>query len=77
MSKDATGDWTDLKFSPDGKYIMIVTNSNVLRLVDSFEGKDEIKLTGHNNKGQALEASFSPDSKYVFCGWLGVCVCGM
>jgi COMPASS component SWD2 len=40
MSKDATGDWTDLKFSPDGKYIMIVTNSNVLRLVDSFEGKD-------------------------------------
>lgn len=31
-------DWTSLKFSPDGKTILICTNGNFLRLVDAFSG---------------------------------------
>lgn len=31
-------EWTSLKFSPDGKTILICTNGNYLRLVDAFTG---------------------------------------
>jgi COMPASS component SWD2 len=62
-------DWTGLKFSPDGKTILISTNGSVIRLVDAFQGTPLQTFTGHlNNKGLALEASFSPDSQFVFSG---------
>lgn len=31
-------EWTCLKFSPDGRNILICTNGSFLRLVDSFNG---------------------------------------
>lgn len=31
-------DWTGLKFSPDGKSILISTNGSVIRLIDAFQG---------------------------------------
>lgn len=69
LPQDKNCDWTGLKFSPDGKIIMIYTNGNVIHLIDAFQGTSLHTLTGHtNNKGLQLEASFSPDSQFIFSG---------
>ncbi|XP_067683543.1 WD repeat-containing protein 82-like [Haliotis asinina] len=69
LPQDKDCDWTQLKFSPDGKLILISTNGSVLRLIDSFQGAPlQIYAGVTNQKGVPLEASFSPDSRYVFCG---------
>lgn len=67
QEKDA--DWTSLKFSSDGKFLLISTNGHALRLIDAFQGTPIFTYAGHSNhKGIPLEASFSPDSQFVFCG---------
>lgn len=38
MENEAKEDWTGLKFSPDGKMIMITTNGSSITLIDSFKG---------------------------------------
>ena len=38
LQQDKGCDWTGLKFSPDGKLILISTNGSVVRLVDAFQG---------------------------------------
>ncbi|XP_022162510.1 WD repeat-containing protein 82 [Myzus persicae] len=62
-------DWTDLKFSQDGRTILIPTNGSLIRLINAFNGTPIQTFTGHlNNKGIPIEASFSPDSQYIFSG---------
>jgi len=62
-------EWTSLKFSPDGKTIMMCSNGSLIRIVDAFHGTPIQTFTGHlNNKSVQLEAAFSPDSQYVFSG---------
>lgn len=69
LTQDKDCDWCGLKFSPDGKTIMISTNGNIIHLLDAFQGKLLKTLTGFQNaKNIPLEASFSPDSQYVFSG---------
>jgi len=69
MSQEKECDWTGLKFSPDGKTVLVSTNGSVVRLVDAFTGSPLKTFVGHiNNKGIPLEASFSPDSQFVFSG---------
>ncbi|KAK2142897.1 hypothetical protein LSH36_900g00006 [Paralvinella palmiformis] len=69
LQQDKDCDWTGLKFSPDGKLILISTNGSVVRLIDAFQGTPLQTFTGHTNqRGLALEASFSPDSQFVFSG---------
>jgi COMPASS component SWD2 len=69
MQQDKDCDWTGLKFSPDGKLILISTNGQVIRLIDAFQGTPLQTFMGHvNQKGIPLEASFSPDSQFVFSG---------
>ncbi|XP_074599111.1 WD repeat domain 82 [Brevipalpus obovatus] len=69
LPQDKDCDWTGLKFSPDGKIIMVYTNGNVIHLIDAFNGTPLQTLMGHvNNKGLPLEASFSPDSQFIFSG---------
>ena len=36
-----------MKFSPNGKYILLGTTNNVITLIDSFEGKLKHKFTGN------------------------------
>lgn len=38
VENEAKEDWTGLKFSPDGKMIMITTNGSSVTLIDSFKG---------------------------------------
>ena len=58
-----------MKFSPDGKTILVSTNGSLIRLIDSFSGDTLQTFTGHlNSKNIPLEASFSPDSQFVISG---------
>ena len=58
---DKDVEWTGLKFSPDGKSILVSTNGSLIRLIDAFTGQTQRTFTGHlNSKGIPLEASFSP-----------------
>lgn len=69
LPQDKGCDWSGLKFSPDGKTILISTNGSVIHLIDAFQGTPLQSFSGHiNNKGIPLEASFSPDSQFVFSG---------
>ncbi|KAJ1570009.1 hypothetical protein HK096_006131 [Nowakowskiella sp. JEL0078] len=62
-------DWTSIKFSYNGKLILICTRGEVLYIVDAFDGQLKFKLTGHENKQEhELQACFSPDSQWVLCG---------
>ncbi|XP_059099380.1 WD repeat-containing protein 82-like [Tigriopus californicus] len=62
-------EWTGLKFSPDGKSILVSTNGSFIRLIDSFGGSTLQTCTGHlNSKNLPLEASFSPDSQFIISG---------
>ena len=38
MQQDKDCDWTGLKFSMDGKLILVSTNGQVVRLIDAFQG---------------------------------------
>ena len=69
LQQDKDCDWTQLKFSADGKLILISTNGPIIRLIDAFNGQPLQQFMGHlNTKGLPLEASFSPDAQYVLSG---------
>ena len=38
LNQEKECDWTGIKFSPDGKSILISTNGSLIRLIDSFNG---------------------------------------
>ena len=40
-------EWTGLKFSPDGKSILISTNGSVIKLIDSYNGSSLQTFTGN------------------------------
>lgn len=62
-------EWSSLKFSYDGKKILVSTTIGQLKLVDAFQGHELHTLSGHmNNSHLALEAGFTPDSSYVVSG---------
>lgn len=72
QSKDVN--WTGLKFSPDGKQICITTDANTLITLDSFIGTQlntfsTCSIPGSMTSSQiSCEASYSPDSQYLFSG---------
>ena len=69
LPQDVDLEWTNIKFSADGKLIVISTNGQVIRLIDAFQGTPLHTLEGfQNSRNLPLEASFTPDSQYVACG---------
>ena len=55
-----------LKFAPDGASILLSANNGCTQLIDAFEGTFKVEYGGVVNKGGLpLEASFSPDAKFV------------
>lgn len=62
-------EWTTMKFSNDGKYILLSTKENVIFLIDSFTGEKKQTYTSFVNDNQSvIEASFTPDAQYVLSG---------
>uniref|UniRef100_A0A3B3ZPA4 Twinfilin n=1 Tax=Periophthalmus magnuspinnatus TaxID=409849 RepID=A0A3B3ZPA4_9GOBI len=69
LQYERTCEWTGLKFSNDGKLILLSTNGGALRILDAFKGAVLHSFGGYNNgKGVTLEASFTPDSQFVMIG---------
>lgn len=61
-------EWTGMKFSSDGKYILLTTSSNMIFLLDAFTGDNRRQFVTRNSTGRSLEASFSPDAQFVLAG---------
>eukprot|EP01118_Nematostelium_gracile_P020535 TRINITY_DN9983_c0_g1_i1.p1 TRINITY_DN9983_c0_g1~~TRINITY_DN9983_c0_g1_i1.p1 ORF type:complete len:354 (-),score=88.68 TRINITY_DN9983_c0_g1_i1:5-961(-) len=59
-------EWSGLKFSNDGKYILLSTTNGQIFLIDSFTG--EHKQTYYGGPRTMNEASFSPDGQFVLGG---------
>ncbi|EGF76071.1 hypothetical protein BATDEDRAFT_93069 [Batrachochytrium dendrobatidis JAM81] len=69
ITLDFAAEWTHMSFSNDGKLILISTTSNVMYIVDAFNGGIKHRLTGHMNQmGMAFEACFTPDAEFVIGG---------
>ena len=68
--KERDCEWTQLKFSPNGRYLLVSTNSSAVRLVDAINGEplQTLKIGCSNTQGLPLETSFTPDSTYVLSG---------
>ena len=62
-------EWCDMKFSPNGKYILISTRTNLLMLIDSMDGKFIASFNEYkNNTNDDIIASFSPNGEFISCG---------
>lgn len=64
-------EWTGLKFSNDGKHILITTAGDVHYLIDSFSGQFKQVFVGHSGVGNIKgggEAGFTPDGRFVISG---------
>ncbi|XP_036600027.1 WD repeat-containing protein 82-like [Trichosurus vulpecula] len=66
MQQDKTSEWTGLKYSNDGKRILIATNGSYIHLIDSFTGVPMHSFKGFNNSNNI--ACFTPDSEFVMAG---------
>ncbi|KAG0169547.1 member of Set1p complex, histone methyl transferase [Apophysomyces sp. BC1015] len=64
-------EWTNLRFSNDGKHIMISTVSNMNYLIDAYNGSLKQRLVGHAGPGMSTsgeEIGMSPDGRFAFAG---------
>ena len=69
FSQERECQWTNLKFSGDGRVILLSTNTNAIKIIDAFDGIILKKFTDYLNEHQApIEASLSPDSQFLFSG---------
>lgn len=66
--------WRSLKFSPNGKQILITTDCEELYILDAFSGQPLHKLSIGPKPDAPIEhpcdAVYSPDSQYILCGAL-------
>lgn len=70
--------WESLKFSPNGKQILITTNTGELFVNDAFSGQPLYKMVvgikSNTPIDHPCEACYTPDSQYILCGGLDGCV---
>lgn len=62
--------WCGIKFSPDGKDLLVSTKESVHYLINSFEGtfRQTFVVPDARHHGVPFEASFSPDGLYILAG---------
>lgn len=72
-SRENLPEWSSLKFTPDGKCLIITTVGSIIYVLDSYTGKLLQRLVGHSGPDNALlscgeEVSVSPDARFVMAG---------
>jgi COMPASS component SWD2 len=61
--------FTSLKFSNDGDYLLVNTREGTILVFNAFNGAELYQYSHFkNDHGSSLEASFTPDSKYLLAG---------
>lgn len=66
LNQEKECDWTGLKFSRDGKTILISTNGSIIRLIDAFHGTPLQTFTGEQSPLIVLESSSNPEFRSLF-----------
>lgn len=61
-------EWKLMKFSPDGSKIALMTNKNMLHMVDSFNGELLYTFTDFQNQSGTADFTFTPNGKFGICG---------
>ncbi|KAI9320959.1 WD repeat-containing protein 82 [Dichotomocladium elegans] len=64
-------DWTSLKFTNNGKYILLTTSGQTHYLLDAYDGNIKQRLSGHKSltvDACGEEVGLSPDGQFVFSG---------
>jgi COMPASS component SWD2 len=69
VEKYLSATWTDFEFSPDGKHILVNTNTDMLLIIDAFEGntKEPMVICSRKNESglQNLGFCYSADGRYI------------
>ena len=69
MKRKLTSQWSNVKFSPCGTYILASALDGAIFLLDAFNGNVVRQYAGHlNQKLTPMETGFSPDAKFVLAG---------
>lgn len=63
-----TAEVCDIKFSNDGKSMLLSTTSNNIYILDAYCGEKRCAFSVDSSPNTTLEATFSPDGQYVVSG---------
>ncbi|KAI8642314.1 hypothetical protein BD408DRAFT_416600 [Parasitella parasitica] len=65
-------EWTSLKFTPDGKQLVVTTTADIIYILDAFDGKLLQRLVGHSGTDDTSscgeEVCITPDAQFVMAG---------
>lgn len=62
--------WNNIKFSNNGRDLLISTNQERLYIIDSFDNKIKTCFTDYENASKIpIDACFSPDGQFVLSGY--------
>lgn len=63
-----TAEVCDIKFSNDGKSMLLSTTNNNIYVLDAYGGDKRCGFSLEPSHGSSIEATFTPDGKYVVAG---------
>ncbi|KAL9289760.1 hypothetical protein ACSQ67_024467 [Phaseolus vulgaris] len=63
-----TAEVCDIKFSNDGKSMLLTTTNNNIYILDAYGGEKRCGFSLEASPGTTIEATFTPDGKYVVAG---------
>ncbi|KAK7360989.1 hypothetical protein VNO77_03012 [Canavalia gladiata] len=55
----------DIKFSDDGKSILLTTKNNNIYVIDAYRGKEHCGFSSEPSRGTTIGATFTPYRKYL------------
>ncbi|GAB2281727.1 Protein ANTHESIS POMOTING FACTOR 1 [Dionaea muscipula] len=63
-----TAEVCDIKFSNDGRSMLLTTKSNNVYVLDAYNGEKRCGFSLEPSSNTAIEAAFTPDAQYVLSG---------
>ncbi|KAJ7970792.1 WD repeat-containing protein 82 [Quillaja saponaria] len=63
-----TAEVSDIKFSNDGKSMLLTTTNNNIYVLDAYGGEKRCGFSLEPSSNTNIEATFTPDGKYVLSG---------
>ncbi|XP_057722872.1 protein ANTHESIS POMOTING FACTOR 1 [Arachis stenosperma] len=63
-----TAEVCDIKFSNDGKSMLLTTTNNNIYVLDAYGGEKRCGFSLEPSPGTTIEATFTPDGKYAVAG---------